>query len=170
MNETISYTYLEVGELWILLFENISHVINQMQTKCIFGGDFLSIRIKKVLYSFICPVFHHVFSSANHRERQRTFTIKGKEENACTYKYLHFQWRVLCRWSNALRSAHLTTWARQQEFPQCWLRQWDCLWALMIHSSQADRYYLSKPWHKMFLQITFSFAIINSIPVRCRVI
>lgn len=47
MNETISYTYLEVGELWIFLFENISHVINQMQTKCIFSGDFLLIRIKK---------------------------------------------------------------------------------------------------------------------------
>lgn len=34
-------SYLEVCELRILLFENISHVINQMQTKCIFGGDFL---------------------------------------------------------------------------------------------------------------------------------
>lgn len=61
MNETISYTYLEVGELWILLFENISHVINQMQTKCIFGGDFLSIRIKKSnLFSLYFVIFSHL--------------------------------------------------------------------------------------------------------------
>lgn len=33
--------YLEVCELRIFLFENISHVINQVQTKGIFGGDFL---------------------------------------------------------------------------------------------------------------------------------
>lgn len=33
--------YLEVGELRILLFEYVSHVINQMETKGIFGGDFL---------------------------------------------------------------------------------------------------------------------------------
>lgn len=33
--------YLEVCQLWVFLFENISHVIDQMQTKGIFGGDFL---------------------------------------------------------------------------------------------------------------------------------
>lgn len=40
-------TYLKVGEFRILLFQNICHVINQMEAKRIFGGNFLRKQRKR---------------------------------------------------------------------------------------------------------------------------
>lgn len=32
---------LKVGELRVLLLQNVGHVVNQVQTKSVLGGDFL---------------------------------------------------------------------------------------------------------------------------------
>lgn len=40
LNTNSTGFYLEV-ELWVLLLENVCHVINEVQTKCIFCGNFL---------------------------------------------------------------------------------------------------------------------------------
>lgn len=40
LNTNSAGFYLEV-ELWVLLLEYVCHVINKVQTKCIFCGNFL---------------------------------------------------------------------------------------------------------------------------------
>lgn len=60
-------------------------------------------------------------------------TPKHIDAHLCIH--LHSQWRVWCRWSNALRSVRLTTWARQQASLQRCIQRRDYLWAPGINIS-----------------------------------
>lgn len=93
---------LKVGELGVLLLQNVGHVVNQVQTKSVLGGDFLP----NTGWNFIHMNTHtHTHPRASRRRR-------------CPHS--RSRWRAWCRWSNARRSGRWTAWERLQEFLQRW--------------------------------------------------
>lgn len=43
-------SHLEVGELRVLLLQDVGHVVNQVQTKGVLGGDFLPNAGRSVIH------------------------------------------------------------------------------------------------------------------------
>lgn len=98
-------------------------------------------------------------------------------------RHLHFQWKVLCRWSSALKFEHLTTWVQQQESPQHCKENTNHLSLLRKPGTLTMCYKPKQESLRMIVQMFDSFksgdfkffpvvqwSTVNNLPVRSRII